>query len=225
MRELQAARAREVTLALIAGGAVLLAIVLGAVLVSGGKDGSRANVQTVELLGGVPVGVKDTQAGALAAADDYVALSSQSVEQDPALFAALVAQVYAPEIRERTLAQAAQIRAGDTQNMSNYQQGGRGIAVIAARRLDSYTPRSATVTSWLAGMVWGPRLAPRQSWNLIDTTLHWQSGRWLVTASETDRTPAPVPAIVYVNAHNDDARAFGRLAGMSAPFYGTAGEP
>ena len=26
------------------------------------------------------------------------------------------------------------------QNMSNYRQGGRGIAVIAARRLDSYTP-------------------------------------------------------------------------------------
>lgn len=222
MRELQATRARPITLALLAA-ALLLVIVLAAALLFRAGGGSRAGVQAVELVGGVPVGVQDTRAGALAAADDYVALSSQSVEQDPSLFAALVAEVYAPEIRERTLAQAAQIRAADTQNMSNYQQGGRGIAVIAARRLDAYTPQTAAVTSWLAGFVWGPRLSPRQSWNLIDTKLRWQSGRWLVTSSETDPTPAPVPAIVYVNAGNDRSQAFDRLAGMTAPFYGTAG--
>ena len=107
--------------------------------------------------------------------------------------------------------------------MRNYSEGGHGIAVIAARRLDAYTPQTATVTSWLAGFVWGPRLSPRQSWNLIDTTLSWQSGRWLVTASETDRTPAPVPAIVFVNGGNDRSQAFDRLAGMTAPFYGSAG--
>lgn len=223
MRELQAPRARPVTLALFAAGALLLVVVIAGALLLGAGGGPTAGPQAVELINGVPVGVKDTPAGALAAADNYLALSSQSVEQDPSLFAALVAQVYAPEVRERTLAQAAQIRAADTQNMSNYQQGGRGIAVIAARRLDTYTPRSATVTSWLAGFVWGPRLSPRQSWNLIDTTLRWQSGRWLVTSSQTDRTPAPVPAIVYVNAGNDRSQAFSRLAGMTAPFYGTAG--
>jgi hypothetical protein len=32
-----------------------------------------------------------------------------------------------------------------------------------------------------------------------------------------------VPAIVYVDAANDRSRAFGRLAGMTAPFYGTGG--
>lgn len=222
MRERQDSRARSLTLALGCVTLLLLGVLAGAVFL-GGRGGSRRGTPAVELAGGVPVGVLDTRAGALVAADDYLALSSQSVEQDPSLFAALVAQVYAPEIRERTLAQAARIRAVDTQNMSNYLQGGRGIAVIAARRLDAYTPRSATVTSWLAGLVWGPSLSPRQTWNLIDTTLRWQSGRWLVISSETDRTPAPVPAIVYVNAGNDRSPAFGRLAGMTAPFYGTAG--
>ena len=105
--------------------------------------------------------------------------------------------------------------------MANYRQGGRGIALIAARRLDSYTTQTATVTSWLGGFVWGPQLSPRQSWNLVDTTLRWQAGRWLVVSSNTDPTPAPVPSIVYVNGPNDRARAFGRLAGMSAPFYGS----
>ena len=58
----------------------------------------------IELIDGVPVGVQDTPAGALAAADNYLALASQSVEQDPAVFAALVAQAYAPQARGRTLA-------------------------------------------------------------------------------------------------------------------------
>jgi len=198
--------------------ALLAAMVLG--LARGGRGGAQS--AAVRLIGGVPVGVQHTPAGALAAADNYVALASQSIEQDPAVFAALVAQVYAPQARERTLAEAQRVRAGDPQNMSNYREGGRGIAVIAARRLDRYTPDEATVTSWLGGFVWGPHLAPRQTWNLVDTTLRWQTGRWLVLSSVTDPTPAPVPAIVYVDALNDRAPAFGRLQGMTAPFYGTA---
>jgi hypothetical protein len=167
--------------------------------------------------------VADTRAGALAAADNYLALASQSVEQDPAVFAALVAQAYVPAVRGRTLAQAQQLRGADRQNMTNYLQGGHGIAVIAARRLDSYTPQAAIVTSWLGGFVWGPGLSPRQSWNLVDTTLRWQAGRWLVLSSNSDPTPAPVPSVVYVNGANDQSPAFGRLAGMSAPFYGSGG--
>ncbi len=199
--------------------ALLAAVLLG--LARGGGTGAADG--PVKLVGGVPVGVQDTPAGALAAADNYVALASQSIEQNPAVFAALVAQAYAPQARGRTLAEAQRIRVGDTQNMTNYREGGRGIAVIAARRLDSYTPQQATITSWLGGFVWGPHLAPRQTWNLIDTTLHWQQGRWLVLSSDTDATPAPVPSIVYVDGDNDQAAAFARLSGMTAPFYGTGG--
>ena len=39
-------------------------------------------------------------------ADNYLALASQSIEQNPAVFAELVAQAYAPGVRGRTLAQA-----------------------------------------------------------------------------------------------------------------------
>ncbi len=83
--------------------------------------------------------------------------------------------------------------------MTNYQQGGRGIAVIAARRLDSYTPQTATVTSWLGGFVWGPHLSPRQSWNLVDTTLRWQAGRWLVLSMQHRPDSGAGPSVVYVN--------------------------
>ena len=200
---------------------VLALLLAGVLAFRGSKHASPTGA--IRLADGVPVGVKDTAAGALAAADNYLAVASQSIEQDPQVFAALVAQDYAPRARAGTLAQAQQIRGSDAQNMANYRDGGRAIAVIAARRLDSYTPQSATVTSWLGGFVWGPQLAPRQTWNLVNTTLDWHAGRWLVVSSDTDPTPAPVPSIVYLDGPNDRAPAFGRLAGMTAPFYGTAG--
>src|SRR6266566_1058710 len=201
------------TIALAVSAFVLLGLRLAR---HGGAGGSA--VGAIQLEGGVPIGVEHTPAGALAAADNYLAASSQTLEQDPGAFGALVARVYAPANRQQTLAQAQQLRLSDPVGMNNYGEGGRGLAVVAARRLDSYTASSATVTSWLAGFVWGPHLPARQSWNLVDTTLAWRSGRWLVVSSQTDPTPAPVPAIVYVEGRNDSSAAFSRLAGMTAPF-------
>jgi hypothetical protein len=215
-------RDRRVSGALIALIALsLVAFVLLGLELAGQSGGRGAATTAIELDRGVPVGVEHTSGGALAAADNYLADSAQTLEQDPSAFRELVATVYAPDARAQTLAAAQQLRLGDAAGMSNYGEGGRGLAVVAARRLDHYTPSSATVTSWLAGFVWGPHVSPRQSWNLVDTTLVWSSGRWLVTSSQTDATPAPVPAIVYVDAHNDGAAAFSRLAGMTAPFYGS----
>ena len=108
--------------------------------------------------------------------------------------------------------------------MTNYREGGHGIAVIAARRLDSYTPAAATVTSWLGGFVWGPHLAPAPE---LEPRRHDAAlaGGPLAggVSSNTDTTPAPVPSIVYVDGANDQSPAFARLAGMTAPFYGTGG--
>jgi hypothetical protein len=213
--------ARIVLAAVIA--AVLVVFVLLGVEIARGRGAADSAAGAIELEGGVPVGVEHTPAGALAAADNYLADSSQTLEQDPSAFGALVRRVYAPVYRAQTLAHAEQLRLGDGAGMTNYAEGGHGLAVVAARRLDSYSPSSAAVTSWLAGFVWGPHLSPRQSWNLVDTTLGWRSGRWLVVSSQTDPTPAPVPAVVYVDGSNDSSAAFGRLAGMTAPFYGSGG--
>jgi hypothetical protein len=219
-------RERPASHLLAIASALALCVLAAAVLLLGvlHHGHSRTTVPSaIELIGGVPVGVQHTPVGALAAADNYVAFSSQMVEQNPSEFAALVAQAYAPAARGPALSQAQEIRGADPQNMANYNSGGHGLALIAARRLDSYTTETATVTTWLGGVVWGPRLAPRQTWNLIDTTLRWLDGRWLIVDSKTDATPAPVPSIVYVNGSNDQSAAFARLAGMTAPFYASAG--
>jgi hypothetical protein len=184
-----------------------------------GHCGAAAGVAWLD---GIPLQTLDTRAAALTAADNALAIASQTVEQDPVAFVRLVAVAYAPTARAVTLAQAARLRAGDRADMANYRAGGRAVAVVAARRLDAFTRGRASVTSWLGGFVWGPRLAPRQSWNLVRTTLTFEHGRWLVVSSSVLATPAPVPSIVFVDGHNNESAAFnGRLAGMTAPFYGT----
>jgi hypothetical protein len=221
MRGRGLSRASLVAIAVL-GVLTLLFALLALEILEGGADQS-SRPEAVELFDGVPVGVTHTPAGALAAADNYLAVSSQSIEQDPPAFAALVAQGYAPAVRAHTLAEAEKLRAADPQSMANYAEGGRGVAVVAARRLDNYSAQSATITSWLAGFVWGPRISPRQSWNLVDTTLRWQSGRWLVVSSRTDSTPAPAPSVVYIKGSNDQTSAFARLTGMTAPYYAAGG--
>lgn len=205
----------------LAGVLVLCAVAAGVLVGRATKPVRDAAPAAVVIVGGVAVGVLDTPAGALAAADNYLATASQSVEQDPSAFAALVAAVYAHAARAGTLAAAERARFADVVDMRNYAQGGRAVAVVAARRLDRFTPGRATVTSWLGGFVWGPGLSPRQSWNLVDTTLVWRRGRWLVRSMNTERTPAPVPSVVFVDGHNNQSRVFdARLAGMTAPYYG-----
>jgi hypothetical protein len=199
---------------------VLAAVALGiAIDHTALQTTSTPAVQTVE---GIPLQAADTRAAALAAADNDLAISSQSVEQDSEQFARLVAVAYAPGIRARTLAQAAALRRADPTDMSNYAVGGRAVAIIAARRLTAFNRRRARVTTWLGGFVWGPRLVPRQSWSLVDTTLVYEHDHWLVQSSIAARTPAPVPSIVYVEGGNNRSPVFEqRLAGMSAPIYGT----
>jgi len=210
-------RARIAVAGLLAVCALGAGVVIGRASSRGGGGAPAA----VVIVHGVAVGVQDTPAGALAAADNYLAIASQTVEQDPAVFTGFVDTVYAPASRPSTLAAATRVRDADIVDMRNYSQGGRAVAVIAARRLDRFTSARATVTSWLGGFVWGPGLSPRQSWNLVDTTLVWRRGRWLVLSTNTERTPAPVPSVVFVDRHNNQSAAFdARLAGMSAPFYG-----
>src|SRR2546428_4370239 len=117
-------RDRRTSIAAVALTAVVALAVVAFVLLGlelagrGGGGGSAAGA--IELEGGVPVGVEHTAAGALAAADNYVAASSQTLEQDPGAFGALVARVYAAANRAQTLAQAQRLRLRDPVAMANY---------------------------------------------------------------------------------------------------------
>ena len=143
-------------------GAAALAAARGALLLGAG-GGPPAPPGAIELADGVPVGVQDTPAGALAAADNYLALASQIDRAGPGC----VRGARRAGLRARRACAHARagraLRASDTRNMSNYAQGGRasrGDRRASPRQLHA---SAATVTSWLGGFVWGPDLSPRQT--------------------------------------------------------------
>lgn len=175
-------------------------------------------------MGGVPVGVDHSPAGALAAADSYVAVAYDSVERDPARDARLIGTVYAPSIRASAISGAAAVRRQNPAGMSLWAHGGHNLSLIGARRLDYYRGNFAQATTWNADVFWGPGRSPKQAWVLTQTSLRWGGGRWQVTATATLPTPGPVPTLTpQATAANDSAGAFaGELDGFSAPGYGGA---
>jgi hypothetical protein len=182
-----------------------------------------ATVQTaVRTIDGVPVGIQRSRAGALAAADNYVARVTETIVQDPGAYARLVRAVWVPEGQDRALREGESTRQRSTAAVENYAAGGRGLSIVAARRLDMYDGARADVTIWTAGFSWGPRQPPGQRWFLTETTLRWDGQRWRVEKMDEAQRPAPAPARVgYDAAASLKTETFDReLRGMNAPTYG-----
>ena len=211
-----------------ASGAVAATIVLlgtAAFLLGRTLSPAAMAADPVVEMGGIPVGVERSPAGAVAAADSYVAVAYDSIERNPALDTLLIETVFARTIRMSAIAGAAAVRAQNSAGMSLWAHGGQNLSVIGATRLDYYDGDDAEVTTWNVDVFWGPGRPPKQAWVLTQTSLRWTGGRWLVTATATLPTPGPVPAITpQATAANDSADAFGNdLAGFHAPAYGAAG--
>jgi hypothetical protein len=206
-----------------AGTAVLLA--LGAFLIGRSLAPDPQPADSVTTIRGIPVAVDHSPAGALAAADNYVAVSYATIERDPRRDQQLIDAVYAPAIRRGAIGGAATVRSQNAAAMSLWAHGGQNLSLIGARRLDYYRGDEAQVTTWNVDVFWGPERPPKQAWALTQTSLRWSRGRWLVTTIATLPTPGPVPAITaQATAANDSESAFSRdLAGFSSPMYGAPG--
>lgn len=209
------------------GGAVLITLVLlavaGFLLGRALAPAAPSRDPTLDVRG-IPAGIEHSPAGALAAADNYVSVSYDSVERDPAREARLIGTVYAPAIRSSALAGAASVRARSPAAMRLWAHGGRNVSLIGARRLDYYRGDDAQVTTWNADVFWGPGRPPKQAWVLTQTSLRWNGARWLVRQTTTLPTAGPVPAVTpQAGSANDTPAAFATgLDGFSAPAYGAA---
>jgi hypothetical protein len=214
--------------------AMVAALVIAGAAWAGGKatapeppahGNESASVRSaVRTIGGVAVGVQRSRAGALAAADNYVARVTETIVQNPAAYARLVRVVWVPEGQDGALRAGESTRERSAAAVENYVAGGRGLALVAARRLDTYDGTRAEVTTWTAGFNWGPRQRPGQRWFLTETTLRWDGQRWRVAKMDEAQRPAPAPARVgYGDAASLTTDTFDReLRGMTAPTYGDA---
>jgi hypothetical protein len=176
----------------------------------------------IRLVADVPIGVEHSRAGALAAADNYVAVSSETVLQNPARYASLVREAYATAYQTTAMRQGQALRRRSAASIANYDAGGRALAIVAARRLDRYTGDRARVTTWTGGFSWGPDRPPGQRWFFTETSMRWDAGRWRVERIDESVRPAPTPGVVrYSDKSALRLDAFDReLRGMTAPAYG-----
>jgi hypothetical protein len=185
-------------------------------------DGGQSDGAAIRVIDGVPVGVERSRAGALAAADNYVATVSENVVKDPRRYNAVVRRVFAAQEREYALREATRARALAPAAVADYAAGGSAVALIGARRLDTYDGTRAQATTWLGGVVWGPSRRSTQRWQLVETDLRWDGQKWLVERMRPAERPAPAPAVTRA----DDESSFERstfereLRGMTAPVYG-----
>lgn len=179
----------------------------------------------IRMAHGVPVGVDQSRAGALAAADSYIATEQATIEEAPARFAALVSEVYAARLKAGALAAGARARLEDPRGVRLWAGGGESFTAVGAQRLDSYRGDSATVTTWAVQVFWGPGQQPCQVWALGQITLAWQGGRWRVTTMRLLPGPAPAPASLPQAAAADDITMVfdARLEGFSPVGYGSVG--
>lgn len=83
---------------------------------------SGAATKTID---GIPVGIQRSRAGALAAADNYVALGTESVVQNPDQYSRLVGEAWTPEFAPTALAEAKKTRAESASTTREYESGAK----------------------------------------------------------------------------------------------------
>jgi hypothetical protein len=163
---------------------------------------------------GIPGGVRDAPAGALAAADNYVA-TGVTASLDPNQLRQFANSVVDPAARGQFIASTRASAEG-----GGPPPGARVIASVVAHRLNRFDGRTAAATEWALGSYWDGGVEPTQYSALVELSLRWSGSQWQIE-SVRESLPGPVPAVV---ADRGAARTSGvwdeALSGMSSPFYG-----
>ena len=195
-----------------------LAVTAGALALGYKTVPATNRPNAIRLEHGVPVGILDTAAGAVAAADNYVAAEDDALLSSNQI-RGVVNTEWAP--RERPVELAQPFLAAALAGTPATLDGLKLTAAIAADELEAYSPQTAQVSVWSEITVWSSAVAPTQRWTLDTVTLAWESGRWLVTSRlAAPDSATPVPA--WTSGHIQDrvsATFDARLADMSAPYY------
>jgi hypothetical protein len=193
--------------AVLAGG-VLLAAGFGAGRASapnaGPARGSAASGEAgpgpTHVVNGVPVGYAHTEAGAVAAATNFLLVVDGPLVTQPDRFRSAIDTLAAPEAREKQRKDAETSMTG-LQYLITYAQQGRRVVFRTtplAYHVDSYTSEAARVSIWAEGLVAvDGAISLRELWATTTLTVRWSDGDWRLTsiAAPTSASYGPAPTI------------------------------
>jgi hypothetical protein len=150
-------------------------------------------------VGGVPMGYAHSEAGAVAAATNYMKVLGSPALLEPSERRALVAAMVVSDEREETLAKLTQA-AGQVAKVLQLPTDGLGdkratltFQTIPVRwRLDSYDGRTAQASIWTTGVIGTTTVPVQEAWGTFQITLRWADNDWRYVTSSS--TAGPVPA-------------------------------
>lgn len=153
------------------------------------------------LVNGVPAGYPHTRAGAVAAATNFVVLGASDLILDPARYRAAIAEMAAPEDRQRLVTLAEENVDAFQNQLQMVSDAAHGIAVVIRAvpltyQLQAYTPQSATVDIWTLQLraVDGV-LAPTDLWVTETIVLEWVGGDWKMADVGDQPGPTTLPSM------------------------------
>jgi hypothetical protein len=195
-------------------GAALAAVALLAVGFGAGRvsvpSGSGSATQTVRVqsgpgpthvVNGVPVGYAHTQAGAVAAATNYLETFNGPLALQPDKYRAAVNEMAAPDARVKLTALANNNMTGQ-QNLISYAAQGRTVIdrlVPLAYSVSRYNDSSVQISIWAETFIAVDSVLPlRDGWTTTTLTCDWVNDDWRlsdfpVSPGPESFGPVPIP--------------------------------
>lgn len=198
---------------LVVGAVLAIAALLAAAFITGRttapSSAGRAQVVNVQsgpgptrVVNGVPVGYAHTQAGAVAAATNYLETFDGPLVTQPDKYRAAVREMTAPNARDKLMRLAETNLTGQQTYVSNAAQGRAVVHRIVplAYRVQSYNSDSVRVSIWgEALLAVDGALSFREVWATTTVTSEWSAGDWRLADIPVAGGPdsfGPVPTTI-----------------------------
>jgi hypothetical protein len=151
---------------------------------------SRSDPGPSRVVDGVGLGYPRSEAGALAAATEFLEVSGGSAVTDQDAYRAALETLAAPEWTSR----ARETGANATSfALERYGEDATVVTTPVAHRVASFSPEAASVELWAVMTAAGPKLKDaEQNWITARLQLRWVEGDWRLSSEDTASGPTPV---------------------------------
>ena len=150
---------------------------------------SRSDPGPTRVVDGVGLGYAHSEAGALAAATEFLEVGGGSLASNESDYLAAMKAMSAPEWRANAQETGRNAVSFFTER---YGESATGVTVPVAHEVVSYTPEAATIEIYSVMLATGSKL-PRgeQLWGLSRVQLRWVEGDWRLSSEDNVAAPAP----------------------------------